>query len=508
MKVTSELEKKMESSATKSGVKLLELLALVPLQSVRGPRDVEIQGVAVDSREVRPGFVFVALEGEKADGHRFLGEAITRGAVVVVSERPPDAALSGRGSRITWVQTPDARKAAGAMAAKTWGEPAKKMDLVGITGTNGKTTSAYLVDGLVSRLAPPSVMLGTVVAKIGDRRQPARHTTPEAPAIQEFLAEAARAGCRYGALEVSSHGLALSRLEGTEFQVAVFTNLSRDHLDFHRDMESYFEAKRLLFTRYLRPGGRAIVAIDDAYGERLASTIPAQTTTFGFSSTADLVMVGVEASLAGTRLSFRQGDVTREIRSPLVGRYNAVNLLGAFAAVRALGFSDEEILRTLPEVPGAPGRFEKVAVPRPFDVVVDYAHTDDALRKLLEAARPLTRGKLWVVFGCGGERDRSKRPLMGMVAARLADRVVLTSDNPRGEDPEAIVREIQLGTKEQAGSIEVEVDRRKAIAFALSRAQAGDLVVIAGKGHEPYQIIGDRVLEFDDRNVVKEILGP
>lgn len=426
---------------------------------------------------------------------------------MVVSERPPDPALA-EAAHVTWVETPDARKAAGLMAAKAWGEPAKKMDLVGITGTNGKTTSAYLVDGVLSRLAPPSAMMGTVVARIGDRSEPARHTTPEAPALQEFLAEAVAAGCRYGALEVSSHGLALSRLEGSEFEVAVFTNLSRDHLDFHRDMESYFEAKRLLFTRYLRPGGRAIVAIDDDYGQRLASTISAETTTFGFSSAADLVMVSVEATLAGTRLRFREGSVTREISSPLVGRYNALNLLGVFAALRALGFPADDILRTLPEVSGAPGRFEKVAVPRPFDVVVDYAHTDDALRKLLEAARPLTRGKLWVVFGCGGERDRSKRPLMGMVAARLADRVVVTSDNPRGEDPEAIVREILLGTKEHSGSIEVEVDRRKAIALALERAEASDLVVIAGKGHEPYQIVGDRVIDFDDRKVVREILGP
>lgn len=511
MKATTELEGGKDLNASGSRVKLGELLALVPLQTVRGPRDVEIHGVAVDSREVRPGFVFVAREGEKTDGHRFLGDAIARGAVVVVSERPPDTKFAPLEStatgKPTWVQTPDARKAAGLMAAKAWGEPAKKMNLVGVTGTNGKTTSAYLIDGLLSRLAPPSAMLGTVVSKIADRSEPTRHTTPEAPAIQEFLAEAVAAGCRYGALEVSSHGLALSRLEGSEFQVAVFTNLSRDHLDFHRDMESYWEAKRLLFTRYLRRGGHAVIGIDDVYGERLASGVSAETTTFGFSSTADLAMASVEASLEGTRLSFREGTVLREIRSPLVGRYNALNLLGAYAAVRALGFATDDILRTLPEVSGAPGRFERVSVSRPFDVVVDYAHTDDALRKLLEAARPLTRGKLWVVFGCGGERDRSKRPLMGMVAARLADRVVLTSDNPRGEDPEAIVREIQLGTKEYSGSIEVEVDRRKAIALALGRAEASDLVVIAGKGHEPYQIVGDRVLDFDDRNVVREILG-
>ncbi len=507
MKATTEIAGGRDLNAGGSGVKLLELLALVPLQSVRGPRDLEIAGVAVDSREVHPGFVFVALEGEKTDGHRFLGDAVARGASVVVSERPPESKLAALPNKPTWVQTPDARKAAGLMAAKAWGDPAKKMDLVGVTGTNGKTTSAYLIDGLLSRLAPPSAMLGTVVSRIGNRSEPARHTTPEAPPIQRFLAEAVSAGCRYGALEVSSHGLALSRLEGSEFEIAIFSNLSRDHLDFHRDMESYFEAKRLLFTRYLRPSGRAVIAIDDVYGERLASGVSAETTTFGVSATADLVMVSVEASLEGTRLSFREGEVVREIRSPLVGRYNAPNLLGAFAAVRALGFGSDDILRTLPEVPGAPGRFERVSIDRPFDVVVDYAHTDDALRKLLEAARPLTRGKLWVVFGCGGERDRSKRPLMGMVAARLADRVVVTSDNPRGEDAEAIVREILLGTKEHTGGIDVEVDRRKAIALALAGAEAGDLVVIAGKGHEPYQIVGDRVLDFDDRRVVQEMAG-
>jgi UDP-N-acetylmuramoyl-L-alanyl-D-glutamate--2,6-diaminopimelate ligase len=505
MKSTTELEGGRDLGASGSRVKLLELLSLLPLQSVRGPRDVEIAGVALDSRRVRPGFVFVALEGEKTDGHLFLGDALARGASVVVSERPPEAKPP---SAVTWVQTKEARKAAGLMAAKAWAEPAKKMDLVGVTGTNGKTTSAYLIDGLLSRLAPPSAMLGTVVAKIGDRAEPARHTTPEAPEIQAFLAEAAARGCRFGALEVSSHGLALSRLEGTEFQVAVFTNLSRDHLDFHRDMESYFEAKRLLFARYLRPRGRAIVAIDDVYGERLASELSGKATTFGFSSTADLVMVAVEATLAGTKLSFREGEAVGEIRSPLVGRYNAMNLLGVYAAVRALGFESDDVLKTLPEVPGAPGRFERVPVPRPFDVVVDYAHTDDALRKLLEAARPLTGGKLWVVFGCGGERDRTKRPLMGMVASRLADRVIVTSDNPRGEDPEAIVREILLGTKEHPEGVEVEIDRRKAIALALERAEAGDLVVIAGKGHEPYQIVGDRVLDFDDRSVVREISGP
>jgi UDP-N-acetylmuramoyl-L-alanyl-D-glutamate--2,6-diaminopimelate ligase len=495
----------LNASSRRAKTRLNELLALVPLQSVRGPRDVEISGVTVDSRDVEPSDLFVALEGEKTDGHRFLAAALARGAVAVLSERPPDLEHA---ANVTWIQTPDARKAAGLMAAKAAGEPAKKMDLVGVTGTNGKTTSAFLIDGVISRLAPPSAMLGTVVAKIGERSWPTRHTTPEATTLQSFLGEALEAGCRMGALEVSSHGLALSRLEGTEFEVAVFTNLSRDHLDFHRDMEDYFEAKRLLFTRYLRPRGRAVICIDDAYGERLAADLDCETITFGASPTADFSLVEVEATLAGTRLVLREGathGVTHEIRSPLLGRYNALNLLGAAAAGRALGFSIDETASALSTVAGAPGRFEKVPVPRPFDVIVDYAHTDDALRKLLEAVRPLARGKLWVVFGCGGDRDRTKRPLMGDVAVRLADRVVLTSDNPRTEDPEAILREIQLGTK--GASIAVEEDRRRAIAIALDGAGEGDVVVIAGKGHEPYQIVGDKVLDFDDRRVVSEILS-
>jgi UDP-N-acetylmuramoyl-L-alanyl-D-glutamate--2,6-diaminopimelate ligase len=503
VKTTTEIAGGKNLSVGGSGVRLEELLALLPLQAVQGSRDAEIHGVVVDSREVRPGFVFVALAGEKTDGHRFLKDVVANGASVVVSERPPDPQLA---PGVTWVQTRDARKAAGILASKVFGEPAKKLNLVGITGTNGKTTSAYLIDGLLSRFAPPSAMLGTIVSRIGDRSEPTRHTTPEAPEIQAFLADAVESGCRYGALEVSSHGLALSRLEGSEFEVAVFTNLSRDHLDFHRDMESYFEAKQLLFSRYLRPSGRAVIAVDDVYGERLAAGVSTEITTFGFSPGADLSIAAVETSLDGTRLTFRERSAFREIRSPLVGRYNAMNLVGVYGAVRALGFESDDILRALPDVPGAPGRFERVQVGRPFDVVVDYAHTDDALRKLLEAARPLTRGRLWVVFGCGGERDRTKRPLMGMVAARLADRVVLTSDNPRGEDPEAIVREIRLGIKDHPG-IDVEVDRRKAIALALEKAQAGDVVIVAGKGHEPYQIVGNRVLDFDDREVVREIVG-
>lgn len=494
----------MAPTRSRREVKLTELLRLIPFESVQGSRDgseVSIRGVAVDSREVEERFVFVAIEGETTDGHLFLDDAVARGAAAIVSERAPDSNRPSDGT--IWVQTPDARGAAGVLAAMVAGQPAKKMDLIGVTGTNGKTTTAYLVDGLLSRLASPSAMMGTVVAKIGGRSWPTRHTTPEAPVLQDFLARAYEEGCRHGVLEVSSHGLKLARLEGMEFEAAVFTNLSRDHLDFHRDMEDYFSNKRLLFTRYLRPTGTAIVNVDDAYGERLASEISSRVVTYGKSGLADITVREIEASLSGTRVVFRENESFHEIRSALLGRYNAFNLVAAFTAVRAFGFADRDILESLQNIPGAPGRFEKVRVDLPFDVVVDYAHTDDALRKLLEAARPLTAGKLWVVFGCGGERDRSKRPLMGDVAARLADRVVLTSDNPRREDPIGIIREIQLGVKGR--DVQTEPDRRRAISLALEGASAGDLVVIAGKGHEPYQIVGSEVLAFDDREVVREI---
>jgi len=485
----------------KRRVNLKDLLSLIEVESVTGEGDLDISGITADSRSVLPGFIFAAIKGASMDGHGFVNDARAAGAVAVLSEQ---SAVKGT----TWIQTPDVRKALGAVAARMAGNPSRSLDLIGITGTNGKTTTAFLVDGLLSRLAGPSAMMGTVVAKVGDRRRATRHTTPEAPVLQDFLAEAVDAGCRRAAIEVSSHALALSRLEGSEFAVAVFTNLSRDHLDFHRDMEDYFLVKRALFNRYLRPGGTAVVCIDDAYGERLASEHGSPVVTYGLSDTADLSIREVNVSLAGTHVKFRERiggtlAATHEIRSPLLGSYNALNLVGAFAAVRACGFETGEVLEALSGLPGAPGRFENVATPLPFDTVVDYAHTDDALRKLLEATRPMTEGRLWVVFGCGGERDRAKRPLMGDVATRLADRVVLTSDNPRGEDPLAIIREIQLGAKKE-GTI-IEADRRRAIEVALSNASAGDVVVVAGKGHEPYQVVADQVIEFDDRDVIREI---
>jgi UDP-N-acetylmuramoyl-L-alanyl-D-glutamate--2,6-diaminopimelate ligase len=409
---------------------------------------------------------------------------------------------------MTWIQTPDARRAAGLLSAVVAGKPAKKLNLVGVTGTNGKTTIAYLLDAVFRHLAPPSAMMGTVVHQVGDQVEPARYTTPEAPEIQSFLARAVEAGCRYGVVEISSHGIALGRVEGTEFVCAVFTNLSRDHLDFHRDMEAYFAAKRALFDHHLLQDGIAVIGLDDAYGRRLAESHSGRLVTFGYSADADLRIENVDASFDGLDLRFRDKGDPLSLRSPLVGRHNVLNLLAAFGVGRALGFETKMLLQVLGEARGAPGRYEKVEAGQPFVAVVDYAHTDDALKNLLETTRALSHGKILTVFGCGGDRDRSKRPLMGAVAVRLSDHVVLTSDNPRSEDPLAIIREIDLGTRGLQSNAEVliEPDRRKAIALAISLAAPGDVLLVTGKGHESYQIIGDQVIPFDDREVIKEIL--
>ena len=482
----------------KSTIELGELLPLIPLQSVHGRTDMRIAGVAIDSREVRPSFLFVAVEGATTDGHCYLEDAAALGAVGVVSERSRDKSWTG-----AWVQTPAARKAAGILAAKVYGEPAEILELVGITGTNGKTTCAYLLNRVLQELRPPSAMMGTIVRQIGEQSWTQRHTTPEAPAVQRFLADALLAGCRQSVLEVSSHGLQLSRMEGTRFSVGLFTNLSRDHLDFHSDMEDYFRAKRQLFEHHLKPNGTAIICVDDPYGVRLARELTCELTTYGTTPTADLCLNELEAGPEGLKVHFTERGVERKLRSPLLGAFNAANLVAVYGVSRALGLPAEDVLSVLSRARGAPGRFEPIPIAGGVYVVIDYAHTDDALRNALIAARPLTNNKLWVVFGAGGDRDREKRSLMGSVAAKFADRVVLTSDNPRGEDPKAILRDIEQGVGDK--EVLLEPDRKKAIRLVLGQAESGDWIVIAGKGHERQQIIGCQIIDFDDREIVLEI---
>ena len=481
-----------------------------------------VTGVAYDSRHVEPGHVFVALKGLHADGTAFVREAIDRGATAVVSEQP-----APEGVHVPWAMVEDARVALALMAAAFYRHPSAEMQVIGITGTNGKTTTAYLVASIFEAANVRCGVLGTVGYRVGpgqdDVREAAR-TTPEAPEVQGLLREMVDRGCGACAMEVSSHALSLHRVDGMRFAAAVFTNLTRDHLDFHADMEAYFQAKRRLFEMLPRdaPG---LLNLDDPRGGLLADA-GGRPVTYAIGRAADITPGPLSFSLEGLSFDVRTPRGTLHVRSKLVGRPNVYNILAAVSAATALGVPFDAIERGLQALEGVPGRFEVVSGPKDeITVVVDYAHTDDALRNLLETARPLARGRLITVFGCGGDRDRTKRPLMGAVADRLSDVIVVTSDNPRSEDPVRIIEEVLRGITpdarraptgsgrpERGGGRDSErlltiVDRRDAIAKAIALARPGDLVLVAGKGHEKYQVIGDRVLPFDDVAVAREALG-
>ncbi|HVC19557.1 MAG TPA: UDP-N-acetylmuramoyl-L-alanyl-D-glutamate--2,6-diaminopimelate ligase [Vicinamibacterales bacterium] len=467
-----------------------------------------LAGVTHDSRQVASGGAFFALKGQQADGTAFARQAVARGAAVVVaeSERLP-------GLAVPWLVVPDARRALALAAAAHYRHPSREMQVVGITGTNGKTTTAYLLASIFDAAGLRCGVLGTVVYRIGDEEREATRTTPEAPEIQGLLRAMVDRGCGACAIEVSSHALALRRTDGVRFAAAVFTNLTRDHLDFHRDMESYFAAKRRLFEM-LEPDAPAVINVDDPRGPALAAAV-GRPVTYAIRQPADITPGPLSFSLDGLAFDVRTPRGRLRIRSPLVGRPNVANILAAAGVATALGLPFDAIERGVAALDGVPGRFQVVSGPADaITVVIDYAHTDDALRNLLETARPLARGRLITVFGCGGNRDRTKRPLMGAVAARLSDLVVVTSDNPRHEDPEEIIREIGRGltpdTTRDDGSAPQHLaitDRRAAIARAIELARAGDLVLIAGKGHEKYQVVGDRVLPFDDAAVAREALA-
>ncbi len=480
-----------------------------------------VKGVAYDSRKVGAGALFVALKGQRMDGAQFVPQALARGALAIVSEAEPPADL-----KTAWVVVPDARQALAVLADAFYGHPSREMTVVGITGTNGKTTTAYLLSALFEAAGIRCGILGTVVYRIGDQEREASRTTPEAPDVQQLLREMAGAGCGACAMEVSSHALALRRVDGTRFRAAVFTNLTRDHLDFHGDMESYFLAKRRLFEM-LPADGVAVVNADDARGAAL-SGIARRTVTYAVDRSADVRAGAVSFSLEGLSFTVDTPSGPIRVRSPLVGRPNVYNALATVATGVALDMAPDVVERALAGVAGVPGRFQVVSEPGDaVTVFVDYAHTDDALKNLLETARPLARRRLITVFGCGGDRDRTKRPLMGAVAARLSDVVVVTSDNPRGEDPAAIIEEIKRGIVRPADrgrmpeaqrngqrasvprgpQLMALVDRRAAIDWAIDAARDGDMVLIAGKGHEKYQVIGDKVLPFDDVEVARAALA-
>jgi len=471
-----------------------------------------VTGIAHDSRGVSRGTVFVAIRGQRADGTSFAADAIKRGAVAIVAETPAPA-----GVQVPWLRTPDARLALAELAAVFYRHPSHELMVVGVTGTNGKTTTTYLLASVLDAAGQPSGRLGTVTFRVGPSaadESAASHTTPEASEVQKLLREMIDRGCKSCAMEVSSHALALHRVDHVRFGAAIFTNLTRDHLDFHGDMQQYFAAKRRLFDM-LPSGAPAVVNLDDPRGIELAGSLP-RVLTYAIDRPADVRAVHIQATLEGLAFEVETPRGTMAMRSPLVGRPNVYNILGVVAAAIGLDLPTPAIERGVAALERVPGRFQMVSAGTDdVRVVVDYAHTDDALKNLLETARPLAQGRLITVFGCGGDRDRTKRPLMGAVAARLSDFVVLTSDNPRSEDPARIVEEITRGLaptaepggpKRQGTPFTTNLDRRAAIEFAIKTAHPGDLVIIAGKGHEKYQVIGDRTLPFDDVEVARAAL--
>ena len=470
-------------------------------------REQEISAVTYDSRRVVSGSVFVALRGLKADGMDFVPQARARGASLLVAEEPqPDHGAT------PWLRVSDARLALALLADAVHDHPSRRMRVVGVTGTNGKTTTSYLLASMLDAAGLNAGLLGTVTYRLGGEEREASRTTPEAPDLQHLLAEMIRQGCKSAVMEVSSHALALKRVDGMHFAAGVFTNLTRDHLDFHTDMETYFQAKRRLFEM-LPDDAPGVINLDDPRGESLVA-VCRRPVTFAITHDADVTPGPLDITLGGLGFDLRtpRGDVA--IQSKLVGRPNVYNILAAAATFVAMGLPLEAVAQGVRHLPGVPGRFEVVSSPDDdVTVVVDYAHTDDALRNLLETARPLAPSRLITVFGCGGDRDRTKRPLMGMVAARLSDVVVITSDNPRSEEPQRIIDEIKRGIpggSQAAGrgpEIVAHVDRRHAIEQAIDHAEPGDVVLIAGKGHEKYQQIGDRVLPFDDGEIARAALA-
>jgi UDP-N-acetylmuramoyl-L-alanyl-D-glutamate--2,6-diaminopimelate ligase len=475
-------------------VRLSELLRGVSVRATHGDTDVDISAVVADSRRVKPGVLFVAIPGFQADGAKFIGSAVVKGAVAIVA----NVAVDPGQRACTVVQVDDARVALAVLAANFFGRPTEKLSIVGVTGTSGKTTTTKMIESIFDATGEPAGLIGTIEYRAGDETLVADRTTPDAVVLQEWFAKMVDAGVRHAVMEVSSHALALSRTFGVRFAAAVFTNLSQDHFDFHKDFEDYYRAKRVLFDQIPGPN-RAVVNADDEYGRRLIGELGSEVITFGRNG-AIRPSGRFEISTRGLRGTLHTPAGDLRVDSKLLGMPNLYNWMGAVGAAIAVGIGKEQIEAGIHSLSTVRGRFEYVEVGEGGPtVIVDYAHKPDALEKLLHAVRDLAGPKrIIVLFGCGGDRDRGKRPQMGGLAARGADRVILTSDNPRSEKPDAILDDIEAGMT-GATNYERIADRRLAIARTIEQASDDDVVVIAGKGHETYQVVGDQVLHFDDR---------
>lgn len=487
--------------------RLSEILLGVEVMEKIGPVDPNVTGVAYDSRKVRPGDVFVCIRGYQADGHRFANEAVRHGAKALVFQSDLELPEGIAGVRVR-----DSRRALGLIAANFYDHPSHKLRLIGVTGTNGKTTTTHLIERIMQQAGWRVGLIGTIANRIGDRQLAVTHTTPESADLQELLGLMVDQGGKYAVMEVSSHALSLNRVAGCYFSGAVFTNLTQDHLDFHSSMEEYAEAKSLLFsslyaTAEVHP--YAVINADDPWESFISGHCRVPVWTYGVKDQSARFWAEKVSLLAqGTAFIAHGPWGQAKVCLQLTGWFNVYNALAAMAVGYLEQIELATIVAALEGLPGVPGRFEKVDCGQKFNVIVDYAHSPDSLKKALLSARDITVGRLICVFGCGGDRDRGKRPLMGEAAGCYADQVIVTSDNPRHEDPEAIIAEILPGLARSSNSnIAVLSDRRQAIHHALENARPGDTVLIAGKGHETYQIVGDRVLPFDDREVVKEFLG-
>ncbi|MCK6554024.1 UDP-N-acetylmuramoyl-L-alanyl-D-glutamate--2,6-diaminopimelate ligase [Candidatus Binatia bacterium] len=494
--------------------RLADLLAGVDFAVVAGDPAQPVRAVVADSRIVEPGDVFVCLPGYRADGgelradrHDFVAQASARGAVAVVVERAVEVPAC-----VTVLRVANAWSAIASMACAYYGNPSRQLCMIGVTGTSGKTSTTYFIESILRAAGWSVARFGTIEYRFGDVVEPAVQTTPEAPELQRLLRRAVDMDCRAVVMEVSSHALALRRTDGIAFDVAVFTNLSQDHLNFHADMEDYGDAKRRLFASLGRHGKRATAVInaDDPRAAFMLDGCAAAPLTFGIHAAATVIARGVRLGLDGTHFvaTTPAGDI--EVRLPHLGDYTVYNALAALASGLSLGIAPATMAHGLAVAPPVPGRFELVAGGQPFQVAVDYAHKPDALERLLRSGRALGPRRIITVFGCGGDRDRGKRALMGEIAARASDLVFVTSDNPRSEDPEAIVAEILAGARRvpNAGNrVRSDVDRARAIAAAIDAAEPGDLVLIAGKGHETYQLFAGRRVHFDDREVARAALA-
>lgn len=472
---------------------------------------IKITSVTADSRQVKEGTLFAAIRGFKKDGHDYINEVIKKGASVVLVNDDFDESktLLNNGKNILFLKCRDSRESFGIIASNYFGNPSQKLKLIGITGTNGKTTTAYLLNSIFESGGINSGMIGTIIYKIANEEFPSSLTTPDAFVLNRFLRQMVDAGSTHSVMEVSSHAIHLKRISGCRFNIGIFTNLSSEHLDFHKTMEDYYKCKKSFFDSFERSeSAKAVVNIDDEWGSRLARELGERVVSYSIDKPeASVKLSSVESSKSGIRgnVSTKTGVV--EFSSSLSGYFNFYNILAAVAASVELGISPEIIGKGIDSLQEVPGRFQRIENNRGFDIIIDYAHTPDALEKLLTEAKKLCRGRLVTVFGCGGNRDTAKRPLMGSIAASLSEKIIVTSDNPRNEDPDAIISQILKGIGEAlTGNVEVIPDRKTAIKYAIGSACSEDTVIIAGKGHEDYQIVGDKILRHDDREEVLKIL--